>query len=51
MAGADVRRMNYPSDIGLTVAKGVWGLGLGSDSSDIAALGNAYRLGNEAYKR
>ena len=51
MAGADVRRMNYPSDIGLTVAKGVWGLRTtGSDPSDIAALGNAYRLGNEAYE-
>jgi arginyl-tRNA synthetase len=51
MAGADVRRLNYPSDIGLTVAKGVWGLKTtGSDPSDIAALGNAYRLGNEAYE-
>ena len=50
-AGADVRRMNYPSDIGLTVAKGVWGLKTtNSDPSDIAALGNAYRLGNEAYE-
>jgi arginyl-tRNA synthetase len=51
MAGADVRRMNYPSDIGLTVAKGVWGLKtLGSDPSDIAALGEAYRAGNDAYE-
>ncbi len=51
MAGADVRRMNYPSDIGLTVAKGVWGLKTtSSDPSDIAALGNAYRIGNEAYE-
>jgi arginyl-tRNA synthetase len=51
MAGADVRRMNYPSDIGLTVAKGVWGLKTtNSDPSDIASLGNAYRLGNEAYE-
>lgn len=51
MAGADVRRMNYPSDIGLTVAKGVWGLKTtGADPSDIAALGNAYRIGNEAYE-
>jgi arginyl-tRNA synthetase len=51
MSGADVRRMNYPSDIGLTVAKGVWGLKTtGSDPSDITALGNAYRIGNEAYE-
>ncbi len=51
VGGADVRRMNYPSDIGLTVAKGVWGLKTtNSDPSDIAALGNAYRIGNEAYE-
>ncbi|MFM2339571.1 MAG: hypothetical protein RLZZ360_207 [Candidatus Parcubacteria bacterium] len=51
MAGADVRRLNYPSDIGLTVAKGVWGLKTtGSDPSDITALGNAYRVGNDAYE-
>ncbi|MFM2423956.1 MAG: hypothetical protein RLZZ70_345 [Candidatus Parcubacteria bacterium] len=51
MAGADVRRMNYPSDIGLTVAKGVWGLKTTkADLSDIAALGTAYRVGNDAYE-
>ncbi len=51
MAGADVRRMNYPSDIGLTVAKGVWGLKTsGVDPSDITNLGTAYRLGNDAYE-
>ncbi|MCU0678765.1 MAG: arginine--tRNA ligase [Candidatus Pacebacteria bacterium] len=51
MAGADVRRMNYPSDIGLTVAKGVWGLQTtAANPNDIAALGNAYRVGNDAYE-
>lgn len=51
MAGADVRRMNYPSDIGMTVAKGVWGLrATGSDPHDIAALGQSYRVGNEAFE-
>jgi arginyl-tRNA synthetase len=49
-SGATVHRLNYPSDIGLTVAKGVWGLkkhGLNPD--DIAALGQAYMLGSAAY--
>lgn len=50
-AGAGVKRINYPSDIGLTVAKGVWGLEkTGGDPDDITALGNAYRVGNEGYE-
>lgn len=50
-SGADVARINYPSDIGLTVAKGVWGLAqTNGDSSDIKALGEAYRAGNAAYE-
>lgn len=50
-SGADVKRINYPSDIGLTVAKGVWGLQkTGGDPADIAALGEAYRRGNEGYE-
>lgn len=50
-AGADVKRLNYPSDIGLTVAKGVWGLKVtGGNPDDINALGEAYRFGNEAYE-
>lgn len=50
-SGADVKRLNYPSDIGLTVAKGVWGLrATGGDPSSIKALGEAYRFGNEAYE-
>jgi arginyl-tRNA synthetase len=49
--GATVHRMNYPSDIGLTVAKGVWGLQrTAGDPSDISALGEAYRTGNTAYE-
>lgn len=51
LQGATVKRFNYPSDIGLTVAKGVWGLmHTGADPSDIQALGEAYRVGNEAYE-
>lgn len=50
-AGADVKRMNYPSDIGLPVAKAVWGLQkTGNDPNDIIALGEAYRTGNAAYE-
>lgn len=50
-AGADVKRINYPSDIGLTVAKGVWGLQkTGGDPKDIRDLGEAYRVGNSAYE-
>lgn len=49
--GATVTRFNYPSDIGLTVAKGVWGLAhTGGDPTNILALGEAYRQGNEAYE-
>ncbi len=49
--GAEVKRINYPSDIGLTVAKGVWGLQqTGGDPEDILALGEAYRVGNDAYE-
>lgn len=49
--GANVKRINYPSDIGLTVAKGVWGLQkLNLDPGDIAQLGRAYVAGTEAYE-
>lgn len=50
-SGAAVVRINYPSDIGLTVAKGVWGLRhLNADPTDINALGLAYKTGNDAYE-
>src|SRR5581483_4626147 len=50
-AGARVVRINYPSDIGLTVAKAVWGLRhLKLDPSSIDDLGRAYVAGNEAYE-
>jgi arginyl-tRNA synthetase len=50
-SGATLRRINYPSDIGLTVAKGVWGLQqTGGNPEDIGALGNAYKVGNEGYE-
>ncbi|TAK57561.1 arginine--tRNA ligase [Patescibacteria group bacterium] len=50
-SGAEVKRINYPSDIGLTVAKGVWGLQkTNGNPKDIKALGEAYRIGNTAYE-
>ncbi len=50
-AGAKVHRVNYPSDIGLSVAKAVWGLKqTGNDPDDIKAVGEAYRYGSEAYE-
>src|SRR3989338_1653791 len=50
-SGADVKRVNYPSDIGLTVAKGVWGLTQTKGApSDIVALGEAYKTGHAAYE-
>jgi arginyl-tRNA synthetase len=50
-SGARVIRINYPSDIGLTVAKGVWGLlKTAGNPADISALGEAYRIGNEGYE-
>ena len=49
--GAELHRVNYPSDIGLTVAKGVWGLKkMGGDPKDIIQIGEAYRVGNTAYE-
>jgi arginyl-tRNA synthetase len=48
--GATVKRLNYPSDIGLTVAKAVWGLAkTAGNPEDINQLGDAYRFGSEAY--
>lgn len=51
-SGATVRRVNYPSDIGLTVAKAVWALAqTGELPSTIEQIGEAYRRGNEAYEK
>ncbi len=49
-SGAVVRRITYPSDVGLTVAKAVWGLTrTNGDPGDIDALNEAYRTGAAAY--
>ncbi|MEN9342004.1 MAG: hypothetical protein RIQ54_260 [Candidatus Parcubacteria bacterium] len=50
-SGATVRRINYPSDIGLTVAKGVWGIMKTNGNPDVIDdLGSAYIAGNNAYE-
>lgn len=50
-SGAGVKRANNQGDIGLHVAKALWGLRLtGAAPQDIAALGRAYVLGSEAYE-
>ena len=49
--GAEVKRLNYPSDIGPVVAKAIWGLKKAhGDPRDILALGEGYRVGNDAYE-
>jgi len=50
-SGADVRRANYQGDVGLHVAKCLWGLKrLGGNPRSIEDLGNAYVAGNRAYE-
>ena len=50
-SGAEITRINYPSDIGLTIAKGVWGLQkLNLNPDHIDELGKAYVAGNTAYE-
>ncbi len=49
--GAEVRRANYQGDVGLHVAKALWGLKkLGGDPSSIEDVGKAYVTGNKAYE-
>ncbi len=53
-SGAEVKRANYQGDVGLHVAKAVWGMrlkgitALGSDNA--ASFGQAYAAGNEVYE-
>lgn len=50
-AGGEVRRANYQGDVGLHVAKTLWGLTqLGGSASNITDLGNAYVHGNREYE-
>lgn len=50
-SGAEVRRANYQGDVGLHVAKCLWGLmKLGGSPSSVEDLGHAYVEGNRAYE-
>jgi arginyl-tRNA synthetase len=50
-AGAEVRRANYQGDVGLHVAKCLWGLKkLGGNPESIEDLGYGYVEGNRAYE-
>ena len=50
-SGAEVRRANYQGDVGLHVAKCLWGLRkTGGDPANIDDLARAYVEGNRAYE-
>jgi arginyl-tRNA synthetase len=50
-AGADVKHLNYQGDIGLHIAKALWGIrALGTDVNDLDAIGKAYTHGAQAYE-
>ncbi len=49
--GAEVRRANYQGDVGLHVAKALWGLQkIGGDPSNVEDIAKAYVTGNSAYE-
>jgi arginyl-tRNA synthetase len=50
-AGADVKHLNYQGDVGLHVAKALWGIkATDTDVHDITAIGKAYAFGAQAYE-
>ena len=50
-SGAEVKRANYQGDVGLHVAKAIWGIRkLALDPHDSAQLGKAYAAGARAYE-
>ncbi len=50
-SGADVKRANYQGDVGLHVAKALWGYRkLGGEVTSVKELGRAYVLGAAAYE-
>ncbi|MEK7579473.1 MAG: arginine--tRNA ligase [Patescibacteria group bacterium] len=50
-AGASVKRLNYQGDIGLHIAKALWGIkALTADPRDIDAIGKAYAHGAQTYE-
>ncbi len=50
-AGASVKRLNYQGDIGLHIAKALWGIkAMSVDPKDIDVIGKAYAHGAQAYE-
>ncbi len=50
-SGAEVTRANYQGDVGLHVAKAIWGMQQKqSDPKNIKEIGEAYAFGNEHYE-
>ncbi len=50
--GAKVIRANYQGDVGLHVAKALWGMvQQGTDASDVEAMGKAYAHGAQSYEQ
>ncbi len=53
-SGAEIKRANYQGDVGLHVAKALWGMHLKGtttqDTDSVASFGQAYVAGNEAYE-
>ena len=50
-SGATVTAVNYQGDVGLHIAKALWGLlKEGVDASDVDEIGRAYVAGNTAYE-
>ncbi len=50
-SGGETKKANYASDIGLNVAKGVWGAKkINADLNDLSALGKAYATAHESYE-
>lgn len=50
-SGAKVQRLSYHGDVGLHVAKAIWGMKyLGADPSDSKKIGECYKAGAAAYE-
>ncbi|MDD5050919.1 MAG: arginine--tRNA ligase [Candidatus Pacebacteria bacterium] len=50
-SGAEIKRATYHGDVGMHVAKGIWGIQkMGEKKITIQILGKAYALGNTAYE-
>jgi len=50
-SGGEVKRANYQGDVGLHIAKAIWGIkNLGIRDLDVSSLGKAYSIGAQEYE-